>query len=66
MSTESYDWEDVRAELYAGDEAALAQERARTEAWVHAFNLAEESPRPGLTQRDVAGPRRTSRVRRQA
>jgi DNA-binding XRE family transcriptional regulator len=54
MSTEFYDWEDIRAELHDGDDAALAAERARTEAWVNAFHLAEERKRLGLTQRDVA------------
>jgi DNA-binding XRE family transcriptional regulator len=46
--------DSVRAELHDGDEAALAAERARTEAWAHAFHLAEERRRVGLTQRDVA------------
>lgn len=63
MSTDFYDWEDVRAELYDGDEAALAAERARTEAWMRAFRLAEESQRSHVA--DVARPRRTSQVRRQ-
>lgn len=54
MSAEYYDWEDVRAELHDGDDAALSAERARTEAWVKAFHLAEERKRLGLTQRDVA------------
>src|SRR5262250_397053 len=52
--TEYHDWEDIRAELHDGDEAALAAERARTEAWVSAFHLAEERKRLGLTQRQVA------------
>lgn len=52
--TSFHDWEDVRAELDDGDEAALAQERARTEAWVSAFHLAEERKRLGLTQKQVA------------
>ncbi|MEV0426626.1 XRE family transcriptional regulator [Micromonospora sp. NPDC050495] len=51
--TEFYDWDEVRAEL-GGDDAAYAQERARTEAWVSAFHLAEERKRLGLTQRQVA------------
>jgi DNA-binding XRE family transcriptional regulator len=54
LSTEFYDWEDVRAELHDGNDEALAAERARTEAWVKAFHLAEERKRLGLTQRDVA------------
>ncbi|WP_239336538.1 helix-turn-helix transcriptional regulator, partial [Frankia sp. CiP3] len=33
---------------------ALTAERARTEAWVSAFHLAEERKRLGLTQRQVA------------
>jgi len=37
-----YDWDEVRAELYDGDDAGLAAERARTEAWVSDFHLAEE------------------------
>lgn len=52
--TSFHDWEDVRAELDDGDKAALAQERARTEAWVSAFHLAEERKRLGLTQKQVA------------
>jgi len=52
--TEFYDWEEVRAELHDGDEGAVAAERARTEAWVNAFHLAEERKRLGLTQRQVA------------
>jgi DNA-binding XRE family transcriptional regulator len=52
--TEFYDWEEVRAELHDGDEEAVAAERARTEAWVNAFHLAEERKRLGLTQRQVA------------
>lgn len=51
--TEFYDWDDVRAELGGGD-AAYEEERARTEAWVSAFHLAEERKRLGLTQRQVA------------
>lgn len=49
-----HDSEDVRAELDDGDAAALAEERARTEAWVSAFHLAEERKRLGLTQKQVA------------
>ncbi|BCJ32486.1 transcriptional regulator [Actinocatenispora sera] len=52
--TEFYDWDDVRAELHDGDDEALAQARARTEAWISAYHLAEERKRLGLTQRDVA------------
>ncbi|GAA3342893.1 hypothetical protein GCM10020358_39560 [Amorphoplanes nipponensis] len=52
--TDFHDWDDVRAELHDGDEAALGAERARTEAWVSAFHLAEERKRLGLTQREVA------------
>lgn len=52
--TEFHDWDDVRAELHDGDEAALVAERARTEAWISAFHLAEERKRLGLTQREVA------------
>lgn len=52
--TEFHDWEDVRVELDDGDRDALAVERARTEAWVNAFHLAEERKRLGLTQRQVA------------
>ncbi|HZM82305.1 MAG TPA: helix-turn-helix transcriptional regulator [Candidatus Limnocylindrales bacterium] len=52
--TEFHDWEDIRAELHDGDDAALAAERDRTEAWVSAFHLAEERTRLGLTQRQVA------------
>jgi DNA-binding XRE family transcriptional regulator len=52
--TEFHDWDDIRAELGDGDEAALAVERARTEAWVSAFHLAAERKRRGLTQRQVA------------
>ncbi|MCW3839794.1 helix-turn-helix transcriptional regulator [Micromonospora yasonensis] len=51
--TEFYDWDDVRAEL-GGDDVAYEEERARTEAWVSAFHLAEERKRLGLTQRQVA------------
>jgi DNA-binding XRE family transcriptional regulator len=52
--TEFHDWEDIRAELDDGNSNALDAERARTEAWVSAFHLAEERKRLGLTQRDVA------------
>jgi DNA-binding XRE family transcriptional regulator len=52
--TEFYDWEDVRAELGDGNATALADERARTEAWISAYHLAEERKRRGLTQREVA------------
>jgi DNA-binding XRE family transcriptional regulator len=52
--TEFYDWDDIRAELDDGDTTALAQERARTEAWVSAYHLAEERKRLGLTQREIA------------
>ena len=52
--TDFYNWDDVRAELDDGDGEALAVERARTEAWISAFHLAEERKRLGLTQRQVA------------
>jgi DNA-binding XRE family transcriptional regulator len=52
--TEFHDWEDIRAELHDGDDNALASERARTEAWISAYHLAEERKRLGLTQRQVA------------
>jgi DNA-binding XRE family transcriptional regulator len=52
--SEFHDWDDIRAELHDGDDEALAAERARTEAWVGAFHLAEERKRLGLTQRQVA------------
>jgi DNA-binding XRE family transcriptional regulator len=52
--TDFHDWEDIRAELDDGDEVALVEERARTEAWVSAFHLAEERKRLGLTQKEVA------------
>jgi DNA-binding XRE family transcriptional regulator len=52
--TEFHDWGDIRTELHDGDDAALATERARTEAWISAFHLAEERKRLGLTQRQVA------------
>ncbi|MEV0805189.1 helix-turn-helix transcriptional regulator [Micromonospora sp. NPDC050200] len=51
--TEFHDWEDVRNEL-RDDEAEYERERARTEAWVSAYHLAEERKRLGLTQRQVA------------
>jgi DNA-binding XRE family transcriptional regulator len=51
--TEFHDWDDIRAELDDGDIEALNAERARTEAWVSAFRLAEERKRLGLTQRQV-------------
>ncbi|MER5333022.1 helix-turn-helix transcriptional regulator [Micromonospora sp. NPDC002717] len=51
--TEFHDWEDVRDEL-RDDETEHERERARTEAWVSAFHLAEERKRLGLTQRQVA------------
>ena len=54
LVTEFYDWDDLRAELHDGDDEALAAERARTEAWINAFHLAEERTRLGLTQRQVA------------
>lgn len=49
-----HDWNDIRAELHDGDDEALDAERARTEAWISAFHLAEERKRLGLTQRQVA------------
>ena len=49
-----HDWDEIRAELFDGDDEALAAERAHTEAWVSAFHLAEERKRLGLTQRQVA------------
>jgi DNA-binding XRE family transcriptional regulator len=52
--TDFHDWDDIRAELHDGDDEALAEERARTEAWISAFHLAEERKRLGLTQRQVA------------
>ena len=52
--TDFHDWDDIRAELFDRDDEALAAERARTEAWVSAFHLAEERKRLGLTQRQVA------------
>jgi DNA-binding XRE family transcriptional regulator len=52
--TDFHDWEDIRAELHDGDDTALLGERARTEAWISAFHLAEERKRLGLTQREVA------------
>jgi len=52
--TEFHDWDEIRAELHDGDDEALAAERARTEAWVSAFHLAQERNRLGLTQRQVA------------
>ncbi|WP_327008020.1 helix-turn-helix transcriptional regulator [Dactylosporangium sp. NBC_01737] len=51
--TEFHNWDDIRAEI-DGDSDALNAERARTEAWVSAFHLAEERKRLGLTQRQVA------------
>ena len=52
--TDFHDWDDIRADLDDGESDALAAERARTEAWVNAFHLAEERKRLGLTQRQVA------------
>ena len=52
--TDFHEWDDVRAELHDGDDAALVAERSRTEAWISAFHLAEERKRLGLTQREVA------------
>ncbi|MCX5117459.1 helix-turn-helix transcriptional regulator [Micromonospora sp. NBC_00362] len=49
-----HDWNHIRAELHDGDDEALDAERARTEAWISAFGLAEERKRLGLTQRRVA------------
>ncbi|MEV4724317.1 helix-turn-helix domain-containing protein [Micromonospora humida] len=51
--TEFHEWEEIRDEL-GGDDAAYEIERARTEAWVSAFHLAEERKRLGLTRRQVA------------
>jgi len=52
--TDFHDWNDIRAELFDGDTEALAAERARTEAWISAYHLAEERKRLGLTQAQVA------------
>jgi DNA-binding XRE family transcriptional regulator len=52
--TDFHDWNDIRAELDDGDSEATAAERARTDAWVNAYHLAEERKRLGLTQRQVA------------
>jgi DNA-binding XRE family transcriptional regulator len=49
-----HDWDDIRAELHDGDDDALEVERARTEAWISAYQLAKERKRLGLTQRQVA------------
>ncbi|WP_434742576.1 hypothetical protein [Micromonospora sp. SH-82] len=46
-----HDWNDIRAELHDGDDDALAEERARTEAWVDASDL--ESRRTGSGRSDV-------------
>ena len=51
---EFHNWEDVRADLHDGDDAALTAERSRTEAWISAFHLAEERKRLGFTQREIA------------
>ncbi|MEV4515163.1 XRE family transcriptional regulator [Dactylosporangium sp. NPDC049525] len=54
--TEFHDWDDIRAELDDGGIDALAAERARTEAWVSAFQLAEERlPAAGRTDRAALG-----------
>lgn len=39
---EFHDWDDIRAELFDGDDEALAVERARIEAWISAPHLEEE------------------------
>jgi hypothetical protein len=39
--TEFHDWEDIRAELHDGDDAALDAERRRTEAWIEDVRRAE-------------------------
>ncbi len=52
--TEFHEWERIRTELDDGDKVALDAERARTEAWISAFHLAEDRKRLGLTQRQVA------------
>jgi len=52
--TEFHDWADIRAELHDGDDEEFAAKRARIEAWISAFHLAEERKRLGLTQRQVA------------
>jgi DNA-binding XRE family transcriptional regulator len=52
--TQFHDWDDIRAELDDGDHAALADERAGTEAWVSAYHLAEERRRLGMTQKQIA------------
>ncbi|MET8151054.1 helix-turn-helix domain-containing protein [Actinoplanes sp. NPDC049668] len=54
LVSEFHDWDDLRAELHDGDDEALAAERARTEAWISAYHLAEERKRLGMTQRQVA------------
>jgi predicted RNase H-like HicB family nuclease len=38
VTREFYDWDEVRAELHDGDDAALAAERVRTGAWVNAYH----------------------------
>ena len=40
LTSESHDWEDLRAELHDGDDEAIERERARTKVWVGAFHLA--------------------------
>ncbi|ABP56896.1 hypothetical protein Strop_4468 [Salinispora tropica CNB-440] len=37
-----HDWDDIRAELHDRDDDALEVERARTEAWISAYQLAKE------------------------
>ncbi|TDC83271.1 XRE family transcriptional regulator [Micromonospora sp. KC606] len=53
---------DIRAELHDGADDALDVERARAEAWVSAFHLAEERNRRRTrgrdSQADGPGPRR--------
>jgi hypothetical protein len=66
--TDFHDWEELRAELHDGDDAALMAERARTEAWTSAFHQAEECGRstsrpvdqevPDLLQGGLRGVRR--------
>ncbi len=52
-TTEFHDWDDIRAELDDDEHPALAIERARTEMWASARNLADE--RPHEVQSEDAG-----------
>jgi len=55
-----HDWDELRAELDDGDGESLAAERARTEAWIRDFRLADEAKNGDLDANEVTASTRQS------